>query len=111
MNIYVFRGLRQDFRSFAASLSSRPVPLTLEEMADQLGAQEFAHAAEFPQVAGSPSVAHVARRGSGRGGRRGSQQWRGGSSRGGSGYSQPSSQQWRGGSGSPQFGQQRGRGQ
>lgn len=47
-NIYVFRGLRSEFRAFTASLSSRPEPFTLDQLADLLGNQELAHVSDYP---------------------------------------------------------------
>lgn len=53
MNIYVFCDLRLEFRSFTTSLYSRATLVSLEDMADLLGTQEFAHANEFsPAVSG-----------------------------------------------------------
>ncbi|XP_031106275.1 uncharacterized protein LOC116010921 [Ipomoea triloba] len=63
-NIYTFRGLRPKFRPFTASLSTRATPVSLEELSDLLGAQEFVHAEEFsPATGGAAPVVHVACRG------------------------------------------------
>ncbi|XP_019160064.1 PREDICTED: uncharacterized protein LOC109156680 [Ipomoea nil] len=40
-NLFVFRGLRPEFRALTASLAVRGQPVTLQELADFLGAQEF----------------------------------------------------------------------
>ncbi|XP_019178312.1 PREDICTED: uncharacterized protein LOC109173527 [Ipomoea nil] len=55
MNLYVFRSLRSEFQNLTASLSVHGQPVTLGELADFLGAQEFIRGS----VTGSslPSVA------------------------------------------------------
>ncbi|XP_019154624.1 PREDICTED: uncharacterized protein LOC109151160 [Ipomoea nil] len=40
-NLYIFRGLRPEFRSLVSSLNVRGTPVTLHELSDILGAEEF----------------------------------------------------------------------
>lgn len=40
-NLYVFRGLQPEFRPLTISLSVRGQPVTMQELADFLGAHEF----------------------------------------------------------------------
>lgn len=95
-NLYIFRGLRSEFRGVTASLAIRGRPVTLHEFADVLGAQKFI-AGDDLTAADQPPAAFAAHgnwqrsRGggsaaAGRGGsapqhgRGGSPSWRGGSS-------------------------------
>ncbi|XP_019173816.1 PREDICTED: uncharacterized protein LOC109169389 [Ipomoea nil] len=87
-NLYVFRGLRPEFRSMASALAINGTPVSIPQLADFLQAQQFIHEDDFPThtsaaVAGSPSAMYASRGG---GGRRqhgdGGRQSRGGGGRG-----------------------------
>ncbi|XP_019173834.1 PREDICTED: uncharacterized protein LOC109169407 [Ipomoea nil] len=90
-NLYVLRGLHQDLRIMAASLTAINNAVSLPQLADFLQAQEFIIFDEYSAVGddngGHPTAMHVGRGcGSSGDGGRGSgsgQQWRGG--RGGNG--------------------------
>ncbi|XP_019172482.1 PREDICTED: uncharacterized protein LOC109167865 [Ipomoea nil] len=85
-NLYVFRGLRPEFRSMAASLAVNGTPMTIPQLADCLQAQQFIHADDFPTPATGDPVAMYAgsgRRNHGDGNQRSGQ--RGGGSRGAGG--------------------------
>ncbi|XP_019177891.1 PREDICTED: uncharacterized protein LOC109173090 [Ipomoea nil] len=87
-NLYVFRGLRTEFRSMAASLAVSGTPVTIPQLADYLQAQQFIHEDDFPVqqlgMASGQQSALYAGRGRWQNGD-GSQ--RGGQSRGGGGQS------------------------
>ncbi|XP_019172496.1 PREDICTED: uncharacterized protein LOC109167881 [Ipomoea nil] len=87
-NLYVFRGLRTEFRSMAASLAVSGTPVTIPQLADYLQAQQFIHEDDFPVqqlgMASGQQSALYAGRGRWQNGD-GSQ--RGGQSRGGDGQS------------------------
>ncbi|XP_019172704.1 PREDICTED: uncharacterized protein LOC109168114 [Ipomoea nil] len=94
-NLWVFRGLRPEFRSMASSLTASGTPVSIPQLSDYLQAQEFIWADEFSTAgASSGHTALVARRGYAQnqaagGGPRNAgsgQQWRGrGRGRGGQG--------------------------
>ncbi|XP_019159223.1 PREDICTED: uncharacterized protein LOC109155949 [Ipomoea nil] len=78
-NLYVFRGLRPEFRSMASSLAASGNLVTIPQLADFLQAQEFIWADDFLPAGGVPAGSHTAlvtgrgQRNSGfRGGSRGS---------------------------------------
>ncbi|XP_019170939.1 PREDICTED: uncharacterized protein LOC109166432 [Ipomoea nil] len=87
-NLYVLRGLRQDLRVLAASLTATNKAVSLPQLADFLTAQEFIISDDYSTGAdgsgGHPPAALYAgrgRRSGGDGGRNSSgQQWRGGRS-------------------------------
>ncbi|XP_019161142.1 PREDICTED: uncharacterized protein LOC109157758 [Ipomoea nil] len=54
-NLWVFRGLRPEFRSMASSLAVSGAPVSIPQLSDYLQAQEFIRADEF-STAGGPSV-------------------------------------------------------
>ncbi|XP_019196314.1 PREDICTED: uncharacterized protein LOC109190295 [Ipomoea nil] len=98
-NLWVFRGLRPEFRSMAYSLTVSGNPVTLPQLADFLQAQEFIAADDLsPGLTGggSPAALYVAQgsnqSGGGAGGRRGN-------SGGGRGNRGSRGGQWRGGRG------------
>ncbi|XP_019172826.1 PREDICTED: chromatin target of PRMT1 protein-like [Ipomoea nil] len=78
-NLFVFRGLRPEFCALTASLAVRGQPVTLQELADFLGAQEFIASRDY---GGAPTALAV-QRGGGRSGR--GDQNRGGGQRAGGG--------------------------
>ncbi|XP_019181953.1 PREDICTED: uncharacterized protein LOC109177099 [Ipomoea nil] len=84
-NLYVFRGLRPEFRAMASALAINGTPVSIPQLADYLQAQQFIHEDDFPTYspaasAGNPSAMYAGR------GRR--QQGEGGrQSRGGGGRS------------------------
>ncbi|XP_019158437.1 PREDICTED: uncharacterized protein LOC109155159 [Ipomoea nil] len=78
-NLYVFRGLRPEFRSMASSLAASGNPITIPQLADFLQAQEFIWAEDFLPAGGVPAASHQALH-TGRGQRGGSSS--GGGSRG-----------------------------
>ncbi|XP_019182730.1 PREDICTED: uncharacterized protein LOC109177743 [Ipomoea nil] len=85
-NLYLFRELRPEFQNLIASLSVRGQPVTLSELADFLGAQEFIQGI----VPGGPPVAFAMQRDGGggqnrRGGHGNSRGQNFGGQRGGSG--------------------------
>ncbi|XP_019164362.1 PREDICTED: uncharacterized protein LOC109160530 [Ipomoea nil] len=47
-NMFVLRGLRQEYRSMASSLTAAGTPVTIPQIADYLRAQEFLHAEDYP---------------------------------------------------------------
>ncbi|XP_019155243.1 PREDICTED: uncharacterized protein LOC109152123 [Ipomoea nil] len=84
-NLYVFWGLRPEFRSMASALVINGTPVSIPQLADYLQAQKFIHEDDFPThtpaaAAGSPSTLYAGRgrRQHGDGGR----QSRGGGGRG-----------------------------
>ncbi|XP_019179275.1 PREDICTED: uncharacterized protein LOC109174496 [Ipomoea nil] len=66
-NLFVFRGLRPEFRAMAPSLTAAGVPVTIPQISDYLQAQEFIHAEDFPATAdggfGTAPAAHFTGRG------------------------------------------------
>lgn len=58
-NLYIFRGLRPEFKSLVSSLSTRGEHVTLQELLDFLVAQEFIHAEDFDAVGNSSDVLSV----------------------------------------------------
>ncbi|XP_019171106.1 PREDICTED: uncharacterized protein LOC109166673 [Ipomoea nil] len=67
-NLYVFRGLRPEFRSMAASLAVTGTPVTIPQPADYLQAQKFINADDFPvyqpaTASGVPSALYAGRGG------------------------------------------------
>ncbi|XP_019163612.1 PREDICTED: probable H/ACA ribonucleoprotein complex subunit 1-like protein [Ipomoea nil] len=68
MNLYVFRGLRPEYQNLTALLSVRGQPVTLTELADFLGAQEFIRGADS---GGSPVAFTIQQGERNRGGNRG----------------------------------------
>jgi hypothetical protein len=66
-NLFVFRGLRPEFRALTASLAVRGQPVTLQELADFLGAQEFIASRDY----GCAPAALVVQCGGGQSGRGG----------------------------------------
>ncbi|XP_019181793.1 PREDICTED: uncharacterized protein LOC109176853 [Ipomoea nil] len=78
-NLYVLKGLQPEFRSLASSLNIRGQPVTLQELADLLGTEEFLSGGEAG--GGSPTAFTVQRGRQKRG--RGGQSRRGGGSGGG----------------------------
>ncbi|XP_019179611.1 PREDICTED: uncharacterized protein LOC109174834 [Ipomoea nil] len=68
-NLWVFRGLRPEFRSMAASLTVNGNPVSLPQLADFLQAQEFIYSDELPianvggAAGGGPPAALYAGRG------------------------------------------------
>ncbi|XP_019171112.1 PREDICTED: protein argonaute 2-like [Ipomoea nil] len=82
-NLYVFRGLRLEFRSMVASLAVNGTPVTIPQLADYLQAQQFIHADDFPAYAPTSSTALYAGRGGRHYGTGGRGQNRDGGGRGG----------------------------
>lgn len=69
-NLYVFRGLRPEFKAMVSSLATKGAPVTLDQLSDYLTAQSFICADDFA-ASDSVPAALVAQRASGRGGHRG----------------------------------------
>ncbi|XP_019155725.1 PREDICTED: uncharacterized protein LOC109152480 [Ipomoea nil] len=92
-NLYVFRGLRPEFRAMASSLAVSGTPITLPQLSDYLQAQTFIHSDDFLTGPGTGApTAMVATRGRQNGGGRQNRgggrpnQWQNrGSGRGGQG--------------------------
>ncbi|XP_019160895.1 PREDICTED: uncharacterized protein LOC109157442 [Ipomoea nil] len=89
LNLYVFRGLRSEFRAMAATLAVSGNPVSIPQLADYLQAQAFIHSDEFPSGAstvpsGFSSAMYVGRgrRQHGDGGSGAGRQQCGGQSRG-----------------------------
>ncbi|XP_019172861.1 PREDICTED: uncharacterized protein LOC109168300 [Ipomoea nil] len=88
-NLFIFRGLRPEFRAMAASLTVSGNPITIPQLSDFLQAQEFILADDYPAPASgvSHSGLYTARggRGNGEGNSRGGRGrgGRGGNGRGG----------------------------
>ncbi|XP_019181366.1 PREDICTED: uncharacterized protein LOC109176383 [Ipomoea nil] len=85
-NLYVFRGLRPEFRAVASSLAIAGRSVSIPQLADYLQAQQFIHADDYPTYqpatqSGVPAALYAGRgrRQQGDGGR----QSRGGGGRGG----------------------------
>ncbi|XP_019156978.1 PREDICTED: uncharacterized protein LOC109153577 [Ipomoea nil] len=66
-NLFIFRGLRQEFRTLTASLAIRGQPVTLQELADFLGNHEFISSRDYS----SAPTGLVVQRGGGSKGRGG----------------------------------------
>ncbi|XP_019180202.1 PREDICTED: uncharacterized protein LOC109175393 [Ipomoea nil] len=66
-NLYVFRGLRPEFRSMASSLAASGTPVSIPQLSDFLQAQEFIWADEFAGGAAIPGGSHHAAMAVGRG--------------------------------------------
>ncbi|XP_019181937.1 PREDICTED: uncharacterized protein LOC109177056 [Ipomoea nil] len=68
-NLFVFRGLRPEFRAMAASLTVSGNPITIPQLSDFLQAQEFILADDYPAPASgvSHSGLYTARGGRGNG--------------------------------------------
>ncbi|XP_031131944.1 uncharacterized protein LOC116033331 [Ipomoea triloba] len=72
-NLYVFRGLRPEFKGVTSSLAVRGHPMTLLELADLLGAQDFIAGDDYALPGGAAPAAFTAqggRQSRGRGGGR-----------------------------------------
>ncbi|XP_019155026.1 PREDICTED: uncharacterized protein LOC109151881 [Ipomoea nil] len=83
-NLYVFRGLRPEFRAMASSLVTSGTPVTISQLSNFLVAQQFICSDDFPPILDSQPAALVSRRGGGRqSGGRGGQRGGGRSARGG----------------------------
>ncbi|XP_019184149.1 PREDICTED: uncharacterized protein LOC109179033 [Ipomoea nil] len=94
-NLYVFRGLRPEFRSMASSLAASGAPISIPQLSDFLQAQEFIWADDFSMPSGVPAggshTAMVAGRSS--------NHHSGGPRRGGSGRGRDGNGRGRGGNG------------
>ncbi|XP_019188347.1 PREDICTED: uncharacterized protein LOC109182650 [Ipomoea nil] len=59
-NMYVFRGLRPEFRAMASSLTVTGTPVSISQLSDYLQAQEFIYSDDYPATeggtAGSPAA-------------------------------------------------------
>ncbi|XP_019153849.1 PREDICTED: uncharacterized protein LOC109150394 [Ipomoea nil] len=100
-NMYVFRGLRPEFRALAASLTVTGTPVSIPQLLDYLQAQEFIISDDFPAggdggIGGSPT-AMIAGHGRHQSGDGGSGQSRGGQNRGRNGRGRGGSGRGRGG--------------
>ncbi|XP_019156451.1 PREDICTED: uncharacterized protein LOC109153120 [Ipomoea nil] len=56
-NMFVLRGLRQEYRAMASSLTAADTPVTIPQIADYLRAQEFFHAEDYPATPDHASLA------------------------------------------------------
>ncbi|XP_019157587.1 PREDICTED: uncharacterized protein LOC109154202 [Ipomoea nil] len=94
-NLFVFRGLRPEYRAMASSLTATGTPVTIPQIADYLRAQEFIYSDDYPASPDSAMISAPDAMFAGRGRRGGGESGRGGSGSGG----RNSSHRGRGGQG------------
>ncbi|XP_019155032.1 PREDICTED: uncharacterized protein LOC109151886 [Ipomoea nil] len=83
-NLYVFQGLRPEFRSMASALAINSTPVSIPQLADFLQAQQFIHEDDFPKHTPAAATGPLSAMYAGRGRRQhgdGSRQSRGGGGR------------------------------